>query len=499
MSNPIKKLLGQTAVYGLSSIVGRLLNYLLVPLYTNVFAQPSDYGVVSELYAWVAFLVVFLTFGMETAFFRFLQDKEDKDKVFLNGFLTVIGVNVLFFFTLLFFNQDIADLMLYSDHNEYIILLGAIVCIDAISALPLAKLRAENKAKKFVLIQLTSIFVNIGLNLYLMLVVFNPKPEDPSLILPDIIYSPPEEGVQFILFANLLASLVKPVMLYRNFLNLKFNFDFQLAKEMGIYAVPLVIAGFAGIINETIDRILLKHILYDGKSAVSLIAAEAKVGIYSACYKLAMLVTILLQAYRYAAEPFFFAQMKNEEKNKVYAKVMNYFIAAVSLVFLIVSLNIDIFKHFIRNEAYWEGLPVVPILLLANVFLGIYYNQSIWYKLSGQTKFGAYIAISGALITIIVNVIFIPTYGYMASAWATLIVYAFQMIVSYMLGQKYYPIKYNLRKFTLYLGTALVFYMIAYWIDMESDSAGKFIVNNLLILLYILMVYTMEKPSLKKA
>lgn len=484
MSNPIKQLLGQTAVYGLSSIIGRLLNYLLVPLYTAVFTNPSDYGVVSELYAWVAFLVVFLTFGMETAFFRFLQEKEDKEKVFLNGFLTVISINVIFFITLLFFNQNIANVMLYSDHNEYIILLGAIVCIDAITALPLAKLRAENKAAQFATIQFASILVNIVLNLIFMLVLFDP--------------TRPEEGVLFILFANLIASLVKPILLYKHFLNLRFNFDFSLAKEMSIYAFPLVIAGFAGIVNETIDRILLKHILYDGETAASLTAAEGEVGIYSACYKLAMLVTILLQAYRYAAEPFFFAQMKNEEKNKVYAKVMNFFVATVCLVFLVVSLNIDIFKLFIRNEAYYVGLGVVPILLLANVFLGIYYNQSIWYKLSGQTKFGAYIAIAGAFITIMINVIFIPTYGFMASAWATLIVYAFQMVASYMLGQKYYPIKYNLRKFGLYLGTALLFYAIAYLIDLETNSSSKFIVHNMLILLYIGMVYTMEKTSFKR-
>lgn len=498
MSNPIKKLLGQTAVYGLSSIVGRLLNYLLVPLYTSVFSEPSDYGVVSELYAWVAFLVVFLTFGMETAFFRFLQDKDDKDKVFLNGFLTVIGINLLFFIVLLFFNQSIADLLLFSDHPEYIILLGAIVCIDAITALPLAKLRAENKAKHFASIQFASIAMNIGLNLFLMLVVFNPVPKDPILINPNVIYSPPEDGVLFILFANLFASLVKPILLYKHFLNLRLNFDMQLAKEMGIYAIPLVIAGFAGIINETIDRILLKHILYDGTSVASLKYAEAQVGIYSACYKLAMLVTILLQAYRYAAEPFFFAQMKSDEKNKVYAKVMNFFVAMVCLVFLVVSLNIDIFKLFIRNEAYYVGLKVVPILLLANVFLGIYFNQSIWYKLSGQTKFGAYIAIIGAITTLVINVLFIPTYGYMASAWATMIVYALQMVLSYYLGQKYYPIKYNLRKFFLYLGVALLFYLIAYLLDMRGPF-GRFFVHNMLIIVYIGMVYTLEKSAFKKA
>lgn len=482
MSSPIKKLLGQTAVYGLSSIIGRLLNYLLVPLYTSVFADPSDYGVVSELYAWVAFLVVFLTFGMETAFFRFLQDHEDKEKVFRNGFLTVIGINILFFLTLMYFNQDVADLMLYSGHNEYIILLGAIVCIDAVTALPLAKLRAEEKALQFAGIQFASIGVNIFLNLLLMLLVFDP--------------ARPEEGVLFILFANLFASLVKPLLLHKHFLEIKLNFDFQLAKKMIFYAVPLVIAGFAGIINETIDRILLKHMLYDGSSIESLSYAEAQVGIYSACYKLAMLVTILLQAYRYAAEPFFFAQMKNEDKNKVYSKVMNFFVATVALVFLVVSLNIDIFKYFIQNEAYWVGLKVVPILLLANVFLGIYYNQSIWYKLSGQTRFGAYIAVGGACLTVLINLIFIPSHEYMASAWATLIVYAVQMIASYYLGQKYYPIKYNTRKFGLYLGVAIALYFLAQLLYMENIGT-RLVLNNFLILIYLGMIYILERKNLK--
>jgi O-antigen/teichoic acid export membrane protein len=483
MSNPIKKLLGQTAVYGLSSIVGRLLNYLLVPLYTQVFADPSDYGVVSELYAWVAFLIVFLTFGMETAFFRFLQDHEDKDKVFLNGFLTVIGVNVLFFCSLLYFNQDIANVMLYPGHNEYIILLGAIVAIDAITALPLAKLRAENKALKFASIQFASIGVNIGLNLFFMLYLFDS--------------TRPEEGVLFILFANLIASLVKPLLLYRDFLSIKFSFDLQLAKEMLVYSIPLVIAGFAGIINETLDRILLKHITYDGLNPASLNFAEEQVGIYSACYKLAMLVTILLQAYRYAAEPFFFAQMKSEDKNKVYAKVMNYFVATVCLVFLVVSLNIDIFKHFIRNEAYWSGLGVVPILLLANVFLGIYYNQSIWYKLSGQTRFGAYIAIVGATLTILINVVFIPEYGFYACAWATLVVYAFQMIASYYLGQRYYPIQYNLRKFFLYFGGALLLFVIAKLMQIDGVYTRLFF-HNTLIIIYLVIVFSVEKIPLKR-
>ena len=486
MSNPIKKLLGQTAIYGLPSILGRLLNFLLVPLYLLVFKHPSDYGVVSELYAWVAFLVVLLSFGMETAFFRFLQNKEDKNAVFANSFLTVIGVNLLFFLLLLTFNQNIADALLFSDHNEYIILLGAIVCVDATSALPLAKLRAEERAVKFATIQSISIVVNISLNLILMLFFFN--------------NDRPEEGVIFILSANLFSSLVKPIFLYKDFIKINYKFNPTLAKEMLLYALPLMIGGLAGIVNETIDRILIVHLLYDGKTAASLLKAKAEVGIYSACYKLSMLITILIQAYRYAAEPFFFAQLKNEDKNKIYSKVMNYFVAAVCAVFLLVSLNLDLIKvFFIPNEAYWIGLKVVPILLIANVFLGVYFNQSIWYKLSNQTKFGAYIAVSGAFLTIAINWIFIPLYGYMASAWATLIVYAFQMVASYFLGQKYYPIKYNLRKFFLYLLSALLLFFIARSFVFTEGSVLKFMINNFIILIYLGLIWFIEKPSLSKS
>lgn len=484
MKSPIKSLVGQTAVYGLPTIVGRLLNYLLVPLYTALLPT-NTYGVVSELYAWVAFLLVLLTFGMETAFFKYFHDKEDKESVFRNSFLTVIGMNGVFLLILLLFNQNIADAMLYSEHPEYIILLGIIVSIDAISALPMAKLRSENKARKFSSIHFTAIAVNIGLNLFLLKFVFDGDH--------------PEEGVLFILISNLLSSLVKPIGTYKDFLKIELKFNIELAREMMKYAFPLVIAGLAGIVNETIDRAMLKHVLYN-RGGLSLTEAESQLGIYSACYKLAMIVTIFLQAYRYAAEPFFFAQAKNENKNKLYVKIMNYFVAAVCIVFLGVSLNIDIFKHFIRNEAFWVGLDVVPILLIANVFLGIYFNQSIWYKLSGQTKFGAYIAIGGATLTILINLIFIPRYGFWASAWATLVVYGAQMIASYLLGQKYYPIAYNLRKFALYFGFAIVLFAIAWLIDLDPDTMTirKFIFHNGLILLYLAVFWFIEKPEVKR-
>lgn len=456
---------------------------MLVPLYTQVFVNPAEYGVVSELYAWVAFLIVFLTMGMETAFFHFLQKKENKEEVFNQAFFTVIGVNSIFAILLFVFNQSIAEAMLFPDHTEYVTLLGIIVILDAVSALPLAKLRAQEKAFRFAGVQMSSIAANIVLNLIFMLILFDPER--------------PEEGVLFILFANLISSLIKPLILYKDFMNLHFEWNKDLVKHMLVYAFPLMIAGLAGIVNETIDRILLKHILYEG-TVESLQYADEQVGIYSACYKLAMLVTILIQAYRYAAEPFFFAQSKNVDRDKQYRSIMNYFVALVCAVFLMVSLNIEFFKGFIRNEAYHEGLGVVPILLLANVFLGIYINQSIWYKLSGQTKFGAYIALGGGFLTIVVNVAFIPTYGYMAAAWATLIVYAAQMIASYLLSRKYYPIHYNLRKFFFYLGMALAFYFIGREIQFESKMAyyGS---RNALLILFGLIVFWLERKTIKSS
>ncbi len=481
MSNPIKTLVGQTAIYGLSSIVGRFLNYLLVPVYTAVLPV-KDYGVVSELYAYVAFLIVFLTFGMETAYFHFLQKKEDKQSVFNSSLLTVLLLNSGFGILILLFYQPFADLMLYGDHPEYIILLGIIVLIDAISSIPLAKLRAEEKAVKFATIQLSSIFTNIGLNLFFLFILFDPDR--------------PEEGILFILIANLISSLVKPIALIKDFLGVRWQIEWSIMKEMVFYSFPLMIAGMAGIVNETIDRILLKQVLYDG-TIESLQEATEQVGIYSASYKLAMLVTIFLQAYRYAAEPYFFSQSTSVDRDKQYRKVMNFLVAVLSMVFLLVTLNIDFFKLFIRNEAYYVGLKVVPVLLLANIFLGIYINQSIWYKLSGQTRFGAFIAIGGALLTILINLTFIPTYGYMASAYATMLVYAAQMIASFMLSRKYYPIRYNIRKFFLYMGVALLFFFIGTAIQLETEWL-QYVLRNLLLVLYIGLVFVMEKPMVKK-
>ena len=474
MANPIKKLFGEIAIYGLSSIIGRLLNYLLVPLYTYVFINPADYGVVSELYAWVAFLIVILTFGMETAFFKFIQNEGDQKNVFSTALSALLSLNSVFFLVVLLFYQDIASLLLYEDHGEYIVMLGAIVSIDAISALPLAKLRAEEKAKRFSIIQLSSIAVNIILNVIFLLFCFD--------------YNNPEQGVFYIFLANLIASLVKPIFLLKSFTLIR-GIDRSLLKRMLVFSFPLAIAGFAGIINETLDRILLKQMLYNPENPSSLDYAEAQVGIYSASYKLAMLIAILLQAYRYAAEPFFFSQMKNQDRNKIYSQIMNVFIAFVCGIFLLVTLNIDIFKYFIQNETYWVGLQVVPILLMANIFLGIYYNQSIWFKLSGKTKFGAYIALFGASLTVLINILYIPKFGYMACAWATLIVYFTQMVISYIFGQRHYPIPYNLKKFIFYISLALALFFLSPYIKVDNFTVNLFIQNSLLLMFVLTAVY----------
>ena len=484
--NVIKKLAGQTAIYGLSSIVGRLLNYLLVPIYTMVFVNPADYGVVSELYAYVAFFIVLLTFGMETTFFRFINIEENKDKIFNNAFVSLTGINVLFLLLVLVFLGPISEVMLYQDFPEYIALLAIIVSVDAMSSLPLARLRAQEKAKQFAFVQLASIFTNIILNLILLLVVYNPETD------------PASTAVLYIFIANLASSLIRPVFLWREFLSLRLEIDQALIQRMWWYAFPIVIAGFAGIINETIDRIMLKQLLNDvaflpeNYTDTPLRYAESQVGIYSANYKLAMLITIFLQAFRYAAEPFFFAQAKEDPQRKVYGRVMNYLIAVLAFFFLVVTLNIDIFKHFIRNEAYWEGLHVIPILLTANIFLGVYMNQSIWYKLSGQTKFGAYISIFGATGTVVLLLVLIPLYGYTAAAWTTMVIYGGQMVASYLLGQKYYPIKYNLRKAGFYFFFAIALYFMARLINLDSGTV-QFVVHNFFVLLFVGVVYWVEK------
>ena len=486
--NPLKKLAGQTAIYGVSSIVGRLLNYFLVPFYSRLFI-PAEYGIVGEMYSYVSLLIVILTYGMETTFFRYYETEKNKKTLYSTSLISLATTSFLFVFFALIFSHPIANTLRYRSNSEYVVWFALIIALDALSAIPFAKLRSENKAKKFAVIKLINIGVNIALNFFFLLICpylvkHNILPGFTSLVFKGKI------GVGYIFIANLISSAVTILLLIPDMI-IKYKFDFSLWKRMMPYALPLLIVGFAGIINETMDRVFLKWLLPENISM-------HEVGIYSACYKISLMMTIFIQAFRFSAEPFFFSHSKNENAQQIYADVMKYFVIVCSLIFLVIMLYMDFVKYFVGKQ-YYSGLKIVPILLLANMFLGIYYNLSIWYKLKSQTKYGAYISIFGALITLVINFIFIPTYGYMASTWATFVCYFSMMVASYFLGQKFYFIPYNLKKIFIYFSLALALFLVSFILFeyiILSSIFVKLFLNSLLIGSYIYVVYYLEKDIL---
>ena len=493
--NPLKKLAGQTAVYGLSSILGRILGYLLVPIYTRVLAE-APYGSVVELYSYIALLLVILTYGMETAFFRFSESTGKSSKVFGSAFLSILGSSVFFIILLSFFYQPVADLIGYTHKSEYIVYLGLILFFDSINTIPFAKLRADNRAKRFVAVRLTGIFVNIALNLILILLIPYLLETIPSDSFHSFINSFYDEAnkVDYILISNVISSGLMTLMFLPDLLKIKLEFDKEVWKKLMIYAMPLLIFGLAGVLNEVLDRILLKYLLPKN-------IAMAQVGIYGAVYKVSILMTIFIQAYRYAAEPFFFAHEKHKDAKEMYASMMNYFVIITSLIFLGTMLYMDIIIHFI-GEPFRVGAPVIPILLMANLFLGIYYNLSVWYKLTNKTKWGAYISIIGAVITISLNIYWIPQatenyiHGYMGSAWATFYCYGSMMVLSLLIGRKYYPIPYNISRILMYLLISVGIYFLSLQIPVE-DLAIKLSINTLLLLAYLTFIYFMERKNIR--
>ena len=461
--NPLKKLLGQTAIYGLSSVVGRLLNYLLVPLYTRYFL-PAEYGVVTELYAYVAFLVIVLTYGLETAFFRFSKKENDVKVVYSTALISLIVSSLLFVLLMFASSASIANWLGYSGHTEYIEWFAIIIALDAVSSISFARLREQNKAIRFVLIRLVNIFMNIGLNLYF------------------IVYL--EFGIEYIFLANLITSIITLVMLFPEMINSSWSFDKSLWKKMMLYALPLLIAGLAGMTNETIDRILLKHLLPNP----DIIASE--IGLYGAFYKLSIIMTLFIQTFRFAAEPFFFSQQKEGNSRKIYADVMKYFTIIMAIIFLGVTIFYDVIKGFLGSEYHDErGFLVVSILLLANLFLGIYYNLSIWYKLTEKTKYGAYLSVFGAIITLGLNFTFIPIIGFVGSAWATLVCYFSMTIASYFIGRRHFFIPYQTGRIGLYLLSMLGIYFIIYF----SDS--NMWLNSLYLIGFIISIFLIEKQN----
>ncbi len=450
--NSFKKLVSDTAIYGVSSIVGRFLNWWLVPYYSHIFVT-SDYGIVANLYSYMAFMLVLLTYGMETGYFRYASNKDNKELVYSSSLIS-LGVTSLSFLLLVYtFSDVLAGWMDYANHPEYIWWIGLIMAIDAFTAIPFARLRIESRPMRFAIIKLVNIFSNIFFNIFFLSIcpaVLKSKPDSVlGLVYDDSI------GVGYVFISNLIASAITLVMLLPQ-LRIKYQFSGALLKEMLWYSFPILIVGLAGMVNQNIDKILIPILIPENQGPME------QVGIYAANYKLAVLMNMFIQAFRYAFEPFFFSQVKSDNNKRGYALILKYFVIFGLLIFLGISLFIDLFRELnIIDSAYYSGLKVVPIILMANLFLGIYYTLSLWYKLTDKTRFGAYFSLIGAALSLIINIVFIPIYGYMASAWAVLICFFLMSLLSYLVGQKHFPVDYPIKRIGLYFILAICLYAVS--------------------------------------
>ncbi len=488
MSDPLKKLAGQTVIYGLGSIMPRIINYLFSLALTYIFKTPSDLASNTEFYAYISFVNIIFTYGMETAFFNFSNKHDDKNRVYSTALISIFCSTVSLSLILCLFSQNIAELMKYPDNQNFVIWCVLIVATDTFMALPFARLRLNNNAKRFTILKILNVTVYLMVSIFYLVFAKNAyeRNEDSFLAL---CYNP-QIGVGYAFLAQLAANIFSMLLLSKEFTGFAYVFDKELWKQLYKYAWPLLFLGLAGMINETFDRIILKELLPAD-------IGKTELGIYGACYKIAILMTIFIQAFKYAAEPFFFSRANDKDAKALNALVMKYFVIFCSFLFLGTMMNIDIIKIVI-SEKYRAGLGVAPILLLANLFLGVYFNLSIWYKLTGQTKFGAVITIIGAVITLTINFVFVAKYSYMACAWATIASYGIMMIISYFLGQKYYPVKYNLRAISVFFFMALGFYFLSFaWRGIESVYL-RLLLNNLLVLLFVFLFYKLEFVNLKK-
>jgi len=482
----IKKLAQQTAIYGLSSIIGRFLNFLLVPFYTRVFL-PDEYGVVTELYTYVVFLLIFLTFGMETGYFRFMRNDADKEHTFSTIICSIFSLTLLFVLAIFLFIDPIAQFLQYSDNKIYIELMAIIIAIDAFVSIPFAKLRHINKPLRFAVIKLLNIAVNIGCNILFLVVI--PHFAESNVWLRDTFIC--DNMVIYVFISNLIASVITLLLLLPEIFGEKLVFDYDLFKRLFAYSFPLLLAGLAGQTNELIDRVLLKHFIVvpDGVSDSNQYIMS-QLGIYGANFKLSIIITIFIQAFRYAFEPMFFSKSKGEDSMKLYADIMKYFIIFCLTIFLGMMFYIDIIKYFI-GEKYHEGLNIVPIVLLANILLGVLYTHSLWYKLTDKTKYGTLIAGIGSLITIVFNIVLIPLLGYFGSACTHLICYVTIVTISYFLGRKYYNVPYDLKSIFIYIVSALILYYASTFISLK-ELPLKLVANTGLLLIFILLVVKKE-------
>jgi O-antigen/teichoic acid export membrane protein len=460
-----------------------MLSFLLVRLHTDkaVLENVADYGDVSLIFAYFVLFNVLLAYGMETAFFRFLNSEQKKKSVLSTSAISLVLTSILVLVIGYFFRDQVSRIT-HID-TDYIVLVLWILFFDALVIIPFAYLRAMGKPIKYTVLKLLNVVLNLGLNVVLLLFL---KSWAESSTFWTTFYRPNFE-VHYIFIANLVASGVTFLTLISFYFKLNYNFDAKLWKQMLRYAFPVLIAGIAFSINETFDRILLERLLPDN-------LAKDAIGTYSACYKLALFMMLFATAYRLGIEPFFFSNAKAKDAKANYAKILEFFVIFGALILLTVVVFVDILKLIlIPNEAYWEAMTVVPILLLAYLFLGVYHNLSVWYKITDRTKFGAYISIFGALITLLINTIFIPKFGYMASAIATLFAYTAMALTSYILGKKYYSIPYNLKKMGLYLALSIIFSALSFYLFRE-----QYFVGILFILILMAAIWVKEKTFLKQ-
>ena len=494
----MKILAKETAIYGVSSIVGKFLNWMLVPLYTYVLQQQSDYGIVTNLYAWTALLLVILTYGMETGFFRFInKEGENPRTVYSTSLITLFTTSLLFAVACVVWQEPIAALIGYPSHSEFIAILGVTVAIDAFASIPFAYLRYKKRPLQFAALKLLFVILNITLNLFFL--VLCPKIQDWSIISS---WYDPNYGVGYVFVANILATGIQTLFLIpavtegfkgsKSSKGSKGIFSWDLLRQLLKYSLPLLVLGVCGIMNQTLDRILFPF-LYTGEDA------QTQLGIYGACFKVAMVMMMFTQAFRYAYEPFVFAKHKDRESVAAYADAMKYYIIFSYMILLGMIVYLDLLK-FIVAPSYWEGLRIVPIVLWTYIFQGVYFNLSFWYKLTDKTQWGAYFSLLGVAITFGLQVVFVPRIGYMASALSSTVCYLVIMLLSYFVGRKHLTIPYDLRRIGIYTSIILTllagYYLVAHLLPINDWT--KMGIGTVLLIIYCGIFYRLDGKTLIK-
>lgn len=481
----LKSLAKDTAIYGLSSIAARFINYLLVPIQTAKFsAAGGQYGIITNVYAYVALLIIILTYGMETTFFRFMsKEGEDPQKIYSTTLRTVGFTSLLFSVIVILFNQPIATAMGYANHPEFVSIMFVTVAIDAFTAIPFAYLRCKHRPIKFATLKILNITFNIVLNcLYLIVLPYfkiNLFGIYDSHFTPDVVW---------IFYINIFCSVATLLMLWSELKGFRYAFDWSACRRMLSYTWPLLIMGLAGQLNQCASQIIFPYVFHGAKGE-----SLAQLGVYGACSKIAMIMVMITQAFRYAYEPFVFGKTKDKDNKDTYAKAMKYYIIFTLLAFLCVMGYIDILRHLV-GRSYWEGLRIVPIVMASEIMFGIFFNLSFWYKLTDRTIWGAYFSGIGAVVLIAIDIILIPRFSYMACAWAGFISYAVSMLLSYVVGQKYYPIRYPIRDITFYIAVAVAFFACMTLANDMVPMWCALIINTLLIIAFMVIIVKRDMP-----